>query len=57
MALPAPSLAKSDDLDGGASKLVEVNERLCDLRPVRVVGDGRERAQLEKKLRRRFSGK
>jgi len=57
VALPAPSLAKSDDLDGGASKLVEVNERLCDLRPVRVVGDGRERAQLEKKLRRRFSGK
>jgi len=39
------------------AELVEVNERLCDLRPVRVVGDGRERAQLEKKLRRRFSGK
>lgn len=37
--------------------LVAVNEKLCDLRPVRAVGDARERTRLEKKLRMRFSRK
>ena len=39
------------------AELVEVNEHICDLRPVRVVRDAREGAQLEKKLRKRFSRK
>ena len=39
------------------AELVAVNEQICERRPVRVVGDARERAQLEKKLRTRFSRK
>ncbi len=39
------------------AELVEVNEQMCQLRPVRAVGDAREGAQLEKKLRRRFTRK
>jgi hypothetical protein len=39
------------------AELVKVNEQMCDLRPVRAVGDGRELAELEKKLRRRFTRK
>ena len=38
-------------------ELVEVNERLCQLRPVRAVADARELTQLKKKLRRRFARK
>ncbi len=38
-------------------ELVEVNEQLCQLRPVREVADARELTQLKKKLRRRFAGK
>lgn len=38
-------------------ELVEVNEQLCQLRPVREVTDARELTQLKKKLRRRFARK
>ena len=38
-------------------ELVEVNEQLCQLRPVREVPDARELTQLKKKLRRRFARK
>lgn len=37
------------------SELVEVNERICDLRPVRAVEEARALAALKKKLRRRFA--
>lgn len=37
------------------AELVEVNERMCDLRPVRAVKDARALAELKKKLRRRFA--
>lgn len=37
------------------AELVEVNERICDLRPVRAVKDARALAELKKKLRRRFA--
>ncbi len=39
------------------SELVEVSERICDLRPVRAVEDARALAALKKKLRRRFARK
>ncbi len=42
---------------GLCAELVAVNEQLCELRPVRVVGDVRELVRLEKKLRRRFTRK
>ena len=38
-------------------ELVEVNEQLCQLRPVRELADTRELTQLKKKLRRRFARK
>ena len=38
-------------------ELVEVNEQLCQLRPVREVPDARELTQLKKQLRRRFARK
>jgi hypothetical protein len=39
------------------AELVEVNERLCQRRPVREVADARELAQVKRKLRRRFARK
>ena len=36
-------------------ELVEVNERICQLRPVRAVEDEAELAQLKKKLQQKFS--
>ena len=39
------------------TELVEVNEQLCQLRPVRAVASARELTQLKKKLRRRFARK
>jgi len=38
-------------------ELVEVNEQLCQRRPVREVADPRELAQVKKKLQRRFARK
>jgi uncharacterized protein DUF6788 len=37
--------------------LVEVNEQMCEVRPVREVADARALTQLKKKLRRRFARK
>ena len=37
------------------AELVEVNERMCQLRPVREGADAQEVAQLKKKLRKRFA--
>ena len=39
------------------TELVEVNEQICQLRPVREVADTRELAQLKNKLPRRFARK
>jgi len=39
------------------TELVEVNEQICQLRPVREVADTRELTQLKKKLQRRFAKK
>jgi hypothetical protein len=38
-------------------QLVEVNERICDLRPVPEVKDEQELAELKKKLHKKFMGK
>lgn len=38
-------------------ELVEVNEQLCQRRPVRAVADARELTQLKKNLQRRFAKK
>lgn len=38
-------------------ELVEVNERICDLRPVADVKDDQELAALKKKLHKQFMGK
>lgn len=38
-------------------ELVEVNERICDLRPAPEVKDDRELAELKKKLQRQFMEK
>jgi len=38
-------------------ELVEVNEKICELRPVREVEDEVELEALKKKLQRRFAGK
>jgi len=38
-------------------QLVEVNERICDLRPVPEVKDDQELAELKKKLHKQFMGK
>lgn len=38
-------------------QLVEVNERICDLRPVPEVKDDQELADLKKKLHKQFMGK
>ena len=39
------------------AELVEVNERICDLRPVAEVKDDQELAELKKKLHKQFMGK
>mgnify|MGYP001605603825 CR=1 FL=1 len=39
------------------SKLVEVNEEICDLRPVEAIEDADELMQLKKKLQRIYKGK
>ena len=38
-------------------ELVEVNERICDMRPVPEMHDDKELAALKKKLQQRFMGK
>jgi hypothetical protein len=38
-------------------ELIEVNEKICQLRPVRQVEDEEELEALKKKLQRRFAGK
>lgn len=38
-------------------ELVEVNERICDMRPVRVIEDENDLAALKKKLQQMFMGK
>jgi len=38
-------------------EIVEVNERICDLRPVPEAKDDKELAELKKKLQRRFAKK
>jgi len=38
-------------------QVVEVNDRICQLRPVRTIPDENELEQLKKKLRRRFAEK
>ncbi len=39
------------------AELVEVNEQICQLRPVRAVAEGTEGEALKKKLRKRFARK
>ena len=39
------------------AELVEVNEQICQLRPVRAVVEGKELEALKKKLRKRFARK
>ena len=39
------------------AELVEVNEQICDLRPVRDLAEVRELAALKRELRRRFARK
>ncbi len=39
------------------AELVEVNEQICQLRPVRPVAEGSELEELKKKLRKRFARK
>jgi len=38
-------------------ELVETNERICELRPVRQVKDPEEHEALKKKLQKQFAGK
>jgi hypothetical protein len=38
-------------------ELIEVNERICRLRPIRQIDSERELEELKKKLRRKFSSK
>jgi hypothetical protein len=38
-------------------ELVEVNEKICRLRPAAVIEDEKEREALKKKLQKQFSGK
>jgi len=38
-------------------ELIDVNERICDLRPVRVIEDENEQAALKKKLQQIFMAK
>jgi Family of unknown function (DUF6788) len=40
-----------------SQELAEVNDRICQLRPVRTIEDENELEQLKKKLRRYFAGK
>jgi hypothetical protein len=40
-----------------SGEIVEVNERICDLRPVPQVEDEKELSELKKKLQRRFMKK
>jgi hypothetical protein len=42
---------------GLTAELVEVNEKICNLRPAREIEDERELESLKKKLQRRFTGK
>jgi len=39
------------------AEIVVVNERICDLRPVREVKDEKEMDELKKKLQKQFMGK
>lgn len=39
------------------AEIVVLNERICDLRPIREVKDEREMDELKKKLQRQFMGK
>jgi hypothetical protein len=59
-----PELEKYLDEIGNHRRFVElcaeivlVNERICDLRPVREVKDEKELAELKKKLQKLFMGK
>lgn len=59
-----PELEKYVDEIGNHRRFVElcaeivlVNERICDLRPVREVKDEKELAELKKKLQKLFMGK
>lgn len=38
-------------------ELIEINERICRLRPLRQIDDERELEELKKKLQRRFASK
>ena len=38
-------------------ELVEISERICELKPIREVRDEKELESLKKKLQKRFSGK
>jgi hypothetical protein len=40
-----------------SQELAAVNDRICQLRPVRTIEDENELEQLKKKLRRHFAGK
>jgi hypothetical protein len=40
-----------------SKELVEVNEKICDLRPARVIEGEQELDELKKKLRRQYSGR
>ena len=51
----AQELETHDRFVGLCGELVDVNERICQLRPVRAVEDEAELAQLKKKLQQKFS--
>lgn len=51
----AQELENYDRFVGLCGELVEVNEQICRLRPVRTVADETELAQLKKKLQQKFS--
>jgi len=51
----ARELENYDRFVGLCGELVEVNEQICRLRPVRAVEDEAELAQLKKKLQKKFS--
>jgi hypothetical protein len=42
---------------GLTAELVEVNEKICNLRPAREIENEQELESLKKKLQRRFTGK
>ena len=45
------------EFDRLCQELVEINDKICELRPVPVIEDQNELEQLKKKLRRRFARK